>query len=254
MASQNIGYSERLHDYLATRNVFLSSTGAYRKASRLVVATSARMEPFSGIYAGSALCSIGSFSYCRSGVKPGMTIGRYCSIANGLLMGGTRHPIEWATSSNISYERQGVLVKAFLAESGADAIPQRKNPGNSKHMPRIGNDVWIAQNVTINDGVTIGDGAVIAAGAVVTRDVEPYTIVGGNKAQTIRKRFRDDQVDALLDLRWWDYDPKTILNLDITNIDHFIDELSSIRADVKRYSPKATTGTEICNMVGSSDL
>lgn len=69
----------------------------------------------------------------------------------------------------------------------------------------IGNDVWIGYGATILSGVTIGDGAVVAARAVVTRDVEPYAIVAGNPARVVRKRFDDDTIRALLQIRWWDW-------------------------------------------------
>jgi acetyltransferase-like isoleucine patch superfamily enzyme len=68
----------------------------------------------------------------------------------------------------------------------------------------IGNDVWICANVVISDGVKIGDGAIIGANSVVVRDVEPYTIVGGNPAHPIRKRFEQEEIDYLLNLKWWD--------------------------------------------------
>lgn len=245
MTRHDVGYSKELHDFLAKRKVFLSSTGRYRDSTRLVISEAVAMEPYSGIYAGTALCSIGSFSYSRSGVKPGMRIGRYCSIASGLMIGGTRHPIEWATSSNISYERKGVLVKSFLQDYGDDSIPLRVNPGSSKGDPKIGNDVWIAQNVILNEGVTIGDGAVIAAGSVVTKDVEPYTVVGGNKAVPIRKRFEPEQIAALSELAWWNYDPSTILNLDIRNPDNFIAALERVKRDVEPYNPRVMLGSDI---------
>ena len=70
----------------------------------------------------------------------------------------------------------------------------------------IGNDVWVGYNATIMAGVNIGDGAIIASNATVTRDVEPYSIVGGNPASLIRKRFSDDEIASLLQLKWWDKD------------------------------------------------
>lgn len=75
--------------------------------------------------------------------------------------------------------------------------------GNSK--VRIGNDVWIGANAVILPGVTVGDGAVIAAGAVVTKDVKPYSIVGGVPAKLIKYRFEPWQIELLLKLKWWDW-------------------------------------------------
>ena len=74
----------------------------------------------------------------------------------------------------------------------------------------IGNDVWIGYESLILAGVTVGDGAIIAARAVVTKDVPPYTIVGGVPAKPIRKRFDDDTIAALEKLRWWDWDEERI--------------------------------------------
>ena len=79
----------------------------------------------------------------------------------------------------------------------------------------IGNDVWIGYEAVILAGVTVGDGAVIGARAVVTKDVPPYTIVGGVPAKPIRKRFSEDLIAALLELRWWDWPEERLkANLD----------------------------------------
>ena len=75
----------------------------------------------------------------------------------------------------------------------------------------IGNDVWIGFEAVILAGVTIGDGAIIGARAVVTKDVPPYTIVGGVPAKPIRKRFSDEDIAALMALKWWDLPPAQIL-------------------------------------------
>jgi hypothetical protein len=69
----------------------------------------------------------------------------------------------------------------------------------------VGNDVWTTENCLIMSGVKIGDGAIVAAGSVVTRDVPPYAIVGGNPAKLIRFRFTEEQIAALLEIRWWDW-------------------------------------------------
>ena len=74
----------------------------------------------------------------------------------------------------------------------------------------IKHDVWIGENVTIMSGITIGIGSVIATNSVVTKDVEPYSIVGGNPAKFIRKRFDDETIDFLLKSNWWDIDPEIL--------------------------------------------
>ena len=73
---------------------------------------------------------------------------------------------------------------------------------------KIGNDVWIGYEAVILSGVHIGDGAIIGARAVVTRDVEPYTIMGGVPARPIRKRYDEETIQRLLALRWWDFPPE----------------------------------------------
>lgn len=93
-----------------------------------------------------------------------------------------------------------------------------------KKLVEIGNDVWIGSHVLIMDGVKIGDGAIIAAGAVVTKDVEPYSIVGGVPARHIRYRFSEEQIKKLLQLKWWEKDFGWIKEhyRDFRNINEFI--------------------------------
>ena len=91
----------------------------------------------------------------------------------------------------------------------------------------VGSDVWIGRGSTILSGVTIGDGAVVAAGSMVTKDVAPFSIVGGNPARLIRMRFDEHTVEKLLVLRWWDWDDAKIgrhLHLMLSNrIDEFLE-------------------------------
>lgn len=86
--------------------------------------------------------------------------------------------------------------------NGWEHAMQAKSYPNKGNI-NIGNDVWIGYNATIMAGVTIGDGAIIAANATVTTDVPPYTIVGGNPAREIKKRFPDEVITKLLEIRWW---------------------------------------------------
>ena len=130
-----------------------------------------------------------------------LVIGKYCSIACGarFLMNSANHAL--GSLSNyvfpIFYEEwdHGMQVTEAWDRRG-DIV--------------IGNDVWIGYEAVILSGVTIGDGAVVAARSVVTRDVEPYTIVGGVPARPIRRRFDEETIDALLELRWWDWPPEQL--------------------------------------------
>ncbi len=80
----------------------------------------------------------------------------------------------------------------------------------------VDNDVWIGQNVTVMPGVHIGDGSIIAANSVVTKDVPPYHIAGGNPCKIIKKRFDDELIDYLLNLKWWDWSEEKIFkNLEV---------------------------------------
>lgn len=126
-----------------------------------------------------------------------LVIGKFCSIACGakFLFNSANH----AMSSLATYP-----FPIFFEEWGLD----RKDVAtawDNKGDIVIGSDVWIGYEAVILAGVTIGDGAIIGTRAVVTKDVPPYTVVGGVPARPIRKRFSEETVSALLELRWWDW-------------------------------------------------
>lgn len=129
-----------------------------------------------------------------------LKIGKFCSIACGakFLFNAANH----AMGSLSTYP-----FPIFFEEWGLHTEPEAiAGAWDNKGDIVIGNDVWIGYEAVILAGVTIGDGAVVAARAVVTKDVPPYTIVGGVPARPIRRRFRDEVVTELLRLRWWDWD------------------------------------------------
>lgn len=139
---------------------------------------------------------IGRYSYgsCMTpGVLPaGSRVGAYCSFASGLRVFRRNHPVGTLSQHPFFYNRQVGL----LAEDRIEAITD--NP------LEIGNDVWIGDRVTILPGCrTIGDGAIVGAGSVLTRDVEPFAIMGGNPAKTIRHRFASNVAAQISDLQWW---------------------------------------------------
>jgi len=125
-----------------------------------------------------------------------LVIGKFCMIASGVtfIMNGANH-----LSKSVS-----AYPFAVFGNGWEDAMEGKSYPMKGDTV--IGNDVWIGYNATILAGVTIGDGAIIATNATVTKDVEPYTIVGGNPAIVIRKRFSDEEIEKLLALKWWDKD------------------------------------------------
>lgn len=127
-----------------------------------------------------------------------LIIGKFCSIACGakFLLTSANHKM----SSLSTYP-----FPIFYEEWGLDAKDIR-NAWDNKGDIVIGNDVWIGYEAVIMSGVTIGDGAIIGTRAVVTKDVPPYTIVGGVPAKPIRKRFDDATIERLVKLRWWDWE------------------------------------------------
>ncbi len=123
-----------------------------------------------------------------------LIIGKFCQIAAGVefVMNGANH------------QMNAVSTFPFYTLEGWDAPPPSPADLPLKGDTVIGNDVWIGQNAVILPGVHIGDGAIIGASSVVGRDVEPYTIVVGNPARPVRKRFDDELIALLLRFRWWD--------------------------------------------------
>ncbi len=145
-----------------------------------------------------------------------LIIGKFCQIATGVrfIMNGSNHPMN------------GVSTYPFKVFGGhwSSASLEVKSKGDTV----IGNDVWIGNGATIMQGIKIGDGAIIGANSLVTKDVEPYRVVGGNPAGEIRKRFDDETIRFLLKLKWWDWDVQKITgNLEfLTNGN--IDELKRV--------------------------
>ncbi|MGE5355532.1 MAG: CatB-related O-acetyltransferase [Deltaproteobacteria bacterium] len=128
-------------------------------------------------------------------------IGSFCSIANRVVIGGGMHPMGWVSTSPVFYEGKDSVKQKF---SEHKRVPPRKTI--------IGHDVWIGEYAILKQGIKIGTGAVIGMGSVVTKDVEPYSIVGGNPAKEIRKRFDSETIDELLKSKWWDYSDKELNN------------------------------------------
>lgn len=138
-----------------------------------------------------------------------LVIGKFCSIACGakFLFTSANH-----TQTSLSTHPFPI----FFEEWDLD-VQSITSAWANKGDIIIGNDVWIGYEAVILSGVTIGNGAIIGARAVVTRDVPPYTIAGGIPAKPIRKRFSDDTISALLNIKWWDW-PKERIARHISDI------------------------------------
>ena len=123
-----------------------------------------------------------------------LIIGKFCQIASGVefVMNGANH------------QMNAVSTFPFYTLEGWEQTPPTQNNLPIKGDTIIGNDVWIGQNATILPGVHIGDGAIIGANSVVGSNVDPYTIVAGNPAKQIRKRFDNELINIMEKLKWWD--------------------------------------------------
>lgn len=146
-----------------------------------------------------------------------LIIGKFCQLATGVrfIMNGANHGLQGFTTYPFK-----IFGKPF---ENLSRLSDKK--GNTV----IGNDVWIGYDVTIMPGVMVGDGAIIASKSVVTKNVESYSIVGGNPAQHIRHRFSKEIIDLLLELKWWDWDINTIAKYANVILDDDLKALTNLK-------------------------
>lgn len=147
-----------------------------------------------------------------------LIIGKFCMIASGVtfIMNGANH----LTESISSYPF------AIFGNDWQNAMDKKQYPNKGNTV--VGNDVWLGYNAVIMPGVNIGDGAIIAANATVAQNVEPYTIVGGNPAKPIRKRFSQQHIEALMKLQWWHWPVEKITKYVNVLTGNNIDELLAL--------------------------
>ena len=157
----------------------------------------------------------GCFSYA---FRSHITIGNYCSIANGVQRLVGNHPMDmFSTHPFFHLKRFGYVKEDYYIS----------------HHLTIGNDVWIGTNAIILGKVEhIGDGAVIGAGSIVTHDVPPYAVVAGNPAKIIKYRFDEEMQRKLTDSKWYNYNPGTIIS-NYTTVDHLDEFISNFEVNTQ---------------------
>ncbi len=144
-----------------------------------------------------AACEMGDYSYiCDFGHVIWTTIGKFTNIANDVRINPGNHPT-WRACQHHALYRASMYG---FGEDEENFFEWRKD-----NWVTIGHDVWIGHGVSILAGVAIGNGSVVGAGAVVTKDVPPYTIVGGVPAKPIRRRATSHEADALQEIAWWNW-------------------------------------------------
>lgn len=156
------------------------------------------IHPTSKIEAGSEVTNttFGRHSFCGYQCEiNNAEIGSFCSIANGVVIGGGVHPMDWVSTSPVFYIGRDSVKKKYSEHSRSPPL-----------RTVIGHDVWIGSRALIRQGVTIGTGAVIGMGAVVTKNVEPYSVVAGVPARHLHFRFDPQIVAKLLATCWWERD------------------------------------------------
>lgn len=138
---------------------------------------------------------IGRYSYIgNNSFVIDTEIGNYTSIAPDCYIGGTNHPMDWVSTSPVFHKWENLMKKNFS-----------NHEFEIFNNTIVGNDVWIGNKVMIKAGITISDGAVVGMGSIVTRDIGPYEIWAGNPAKMIRKRFDDDVIEKLMEIKWWEW-------------------------------------------------
>jgi acetyltransferase-like isoleucine patch superfamily enzyme len=180
--------------------------------------------------------ALGAFSYAVSGYYFGASIGRYTSIGEDVQVGRGSHPVGWATTSPVFYQRHEDVV-GFSIPAAARFTPVGHYIPPERTV--IGNDVYIGHGAFIKQGVKIGNGAVVGAQSVVTRDVPNYAVVAGSPAKIVRMRFDDAIIERMVRTSWWNFAFWDLPAAPITDPSRFLDYVEArISLGQAPYLPK----------------
>lgn len=192
----------------------------YQIGDRITVYPNSFIEPSAALPKG-GIFKMGAFSYFAGSADCNVSIGRYCSIAEGNRTFGNSHPAHWLTSNPVSFAEHHFSLfddAEIMTPPSLSYFYER----NDNIVTTVGNDVWIGGECLLKPGIHIGDGAIIASRSIVTKDVPPFAVVGGAPARILKYRFPEQTIEKLLKLRWWDLDVGKI-NIRWDNVDHSID-------------------------------
>jgi virginiamycin A acetyltransferase len=249
-----IRMTDDLHDLFRAHGIFQVRTGMWKwqkstdyqrrwkAGKKLRIRSDSIVEPYCTIADGYAVPAMGSFTEVASAFPANTVFGRYCSVGTGITFVGFRHPVEAVSTSSAFFNRDREFMTAYASahaeRTGKEltmtlvATPQ---PQNGRLV--IGNDVWIGSDCCFAGGISIGDGAVIASGAVVTKDVAPYTVVGGVPARKIKSRFEPEVALALQRSEWWNYELADLAGLPVGSPKAFLSEFAKRQPGLCRYEP-----------------